>query len=140
MADAPTDQADRPDEPGGPESSHLSAAISEINPAASVVDRHQPVPAAFAPIASLDEPAQTPAPAAVAAEPEPEVLAPAAEVVVRTRGGVPLADIESHISEFAADVAGSLSPFGDDVEFPLPIERLGYRHPVPANRPALAGA
>jgi succinate dehydrogenase / fumarate reductase iron-sulfur subunit len=50
-----------------------------------------------------------------------------------------LADIESHISEFAADVAGSLSPFGDDIEFPLPVERLGYRHPGPANRPALAG-
>jgi len=46
---------------------------------------------------------------------------------------------EAHLSEFAADMAGSLSPFGQDVEFPLPAERLGYRHPGPANRPALAG-
>lgn len=51
----------------------------------------------------------------------------------------PMSDIESHISEFAADVAGSLSPFGDDLEFPLPLERLSYQHPGPANRPALAG-
>jgi succinate dehydrogenase / fumarate reductase iron-sulfur subunit len=49
------------------------------------------------------------------------------------------AEIHAHIDEFAADVAGSLSPFGDDIEFPLPLERLGYRHPGPANRPALAG-
>jgi succinate dehydrogenase / fumarate reductase, iron-sulfur subunit len=49
------------------------------------------------------------------------------------------AEIHAHISEFAADVAGSLSPFGDDLEFPLPLGRLGYRHPGPANRPALAG-
>ena len=48
-------------------------------------------------------------------------------------------EIEAHIDEFAADVAGALSPFGDDLEFPLPLERLGYQHPGPANRPALAG-
>ena len=49
------------------------------------------------------------------------------------------ADFHSAVSEFAANVAGSLSPFGDDVEFPLPSENLGYRHPRPVNRPALAG-
>jgi succinate dehydrogenase / fumarate reductase iron-sulfur subunit len=57
------------------------------------------------------------------------------------RIGAPLTpeEFEAHISEFAADVAGAMSPFGDDVEFPLPSERLGYEHPGPANRPRLAG-
>jgi hypothetical protein len=48
-------------------------------------------------------------------------------------------EAEFHISEFAAEFAGGMSPFGDDVEFPLPVERLGYRHPGPADRPHLAG-
>lgn len=43
-----------------------------------------------------------------------------------------------HVSELAADLPGSLSPFGADVEFPLPLERLRYTHPTRANRPALA--
>jgi hypothetical protein len=43
-----------------------------------------------------------------------------------------------HVSELAADLAGSLSPFGPDVEFPLPLERVRYTHPSPANRPHLA--
>ena len=48
-------------------------------------------------------------------------------------------DFHSTVSEFAANVAGSLSPFGEDVEFPLPSDRLGYQHPRPVNRPNLAG-
>jgi hypothetical protein len=32
------------------------------------------------------------------------------------------------ISEVAFDRPGSPSPFGEDVTFPLPIERLQYRH------------
>ena len=44
-----------------------------------------------------------------------------------------------HISEFTAEFAGGMSPFGDDLEFPLPVEKLGYRHPGPADRPHLAG-
>jgi succinate dehydrogenase / fumarate reductase iron-sulfur subunit len=43
-----------------------------------------------------------------------------------------------NVSEFAADQAGSLSPFGTDVEFPLPVEQLTYTHPSPADRPNLA--
>lgn len=34
------------------------------------------------------------------------------------------------VSEFAFDRAGAASPFGDDITFPVPIERLTYRHPV----------
>lgn len=45
---------------------------------------------------------------------------------------------EFHISEFAADLAGSLSPFGPELEFPLPVERITYTHPGPENRPHLA--
>jgi succinate dehydrogenase / fumarate reductase iron-sulfur subunit len=44
-----------------------------------------------------------------------------------------------HISELAADVAGAMSPFGPDVEFPLPLDRIDYRHPTPAEWPHRAG-
>jgi hypothetical protein len=55
------------------------------------------------------------------------------------RGGDDLFRVgDFHVSELAADLAGSLSPFGPDVEFPLPVDRLRYRHPSPANRPHLA--
>jgi succinate dehydrogenase / fumarate reductase iron-sulfur subunit len=33
------------------------------------------------------------------------------------------------VSEFAADRAGAASPFGDDLTFPVPPERLTYEHP-----------
>lgn len=43
-----------------------------------------------------------------------------------------------HISELAADMAGSLSPYGQDVDFPLPLDKIRYVHPGPADRPHLA--
>jgi hypothetical protein len=43
-----------------------------------------------------------------------------------------------HVSELAADMAGSLSPFGPEIEFPLPVDRLRYTHPTAADRPHLA--
>jgi succinate dehydrogenase / fumarate reductase iron-sulfur subunit len=43
------------------------------------------------------------------------------------------------VSEFAAEVQGGLSPFGEDVQLPLPTESLGYRHPSEEDRPRLAG-
>ena len=49
------------------------------------------------------------------------------------------ADADFHVSEFAADFAGAMSPFGQDVEFPLPLDRLSYIHPTPAERPHRAG-
>jgi succinate dehydrogenase / fumarate reductase iron-sulfur subunit len=33
------------------------------------------------------------------------------------------------VSEFAADRAGASSPFGDDISFPVPADRLTYEHP-----------
>jgi hypothetical protein len=45
-----------------------------------------------------------------------------------------------HVNELAADMAGSLSPFGPDVELPLPLDRITYRHPSPSDRPNLAPA
>ena len=33
------------------------------------------------------------------------------------------------VSEFAFDRAGAGSPFGDDITFPVPAERLSYEHP-----------
>lgn len=43
------------------------------------------------------------------------------------------------VSEFAAESPGALSPFGPEVEFPLPFQRLSYRHPSPAERPHRPG-
>jgi len=43
-----------------------------------------------------------------------------------------------HVDEFAADKAGSMSPFGAEVEFPLPLDELRYTHPGPEARPRLA--
>jgi hypothetical protein len=42
------------------------------------------------------------------------------------------------VSELVSDAAGAHSPYGD-VEFPQPVEKLLYRHPIPAERPRLAG-
>jgi len=44
-----------------------------------------------------------------------------------------------HVSELATDHAGAQSPFGADVEFPLPYERLSYRHPTVHELPRRAG-
>jgi hypothetical protein len=33
------------------------------------------------------------------------------------------------VSEFAFDRPGAASPFGDDVTFPVPVDRLTYEHP-----------
>jgi hypothetical protein len=41
------------------------------------------------------------------------------------------------VSEFAAEVQGGLSPFGEDVQLPLPVDALTYRHPSAAERPRL---
>ncbi|MDT0260830.1 hypothetical protein [Jatrophihabitans lederbergiae] len=46
---------------------------------------------------------------------------------------------EHPVNELLADKAGSQSPFGDDLTFPLPVESLYYRHPGPENRPHRAG-
>ncbi|MEO8888417.1 MAG: hypothetical protein ABI301_03565 [Jatrophihabitantaceae bacterium] len=46
--------------------------------------------------------------------------------------------IDFHVNELAADKAGALSPFGPDVQFPLPLDRIRYTHPSPADRPHLA--
>ena len=41
------------------------------------------------------------------------------------------------VSEFAAEVQGGLSPFGDDMQLPLPAEEIIYRHPGAEDRPHL---
>jgi succinate dehydrogenase / fumarate reductase, iron-sulfur subunit len=43
------------------------------------------------------------------------------------------------VSEFAAEVQGGLSPFGEDLELPLPTDAITYHHPTDADRPHLAG-
>ena len=55
----------------------------------------------------------------------------------RERSAVP--DGQLPVSEFAAEVQGGLSPFGEDVEFPLPPDQVAYRHPAPEDRPHRAG-
>jgi hypothetical protein len=41
------------------------------------------------------------------------------------------------VSELMSEAAGAHSPFGD-LEFPLPVEQLFYKHPNRAERPHLA--
>lgn len=43
-----------------------------------------------------------------------------------------------HVNELAADQAGSLSPFGPEMQFPLPLDAIRYTHPSRADRPHLA--
>ena len=43
-----------------------------------------------------------------------------------------------HVNELAADQAGALSPYGPELEFPLPAEQLRYEHPDAKARPHLA--
>lgn len=43
------------------------------------------------------------------------------------------------VTELVAEVQGGLSPFGEDVEFPLPMDKVAYRHPTAEDRPHLAG-
>ncbi|MEO6885701.1 MAG: hypothetical protein ABI232_05350 [Jatrophihabitantaceae bacterium] len=43
-----------------------------------------------------------------------------------------------HVNELAADKAGAMSPFGPDLDLPLPVDQLRYTHPGPADRPNLA--
>jgi succinate dehydrogenase iron-sulfur subunit len=59
------------------------------------------------------------------------------EAAPRERSVVP--DGHLPVSEFAAEVQGGLSPFGEDVEFPLPAEEIAYRHPGADDRPHLLG-
>ncbi len=47
------------------------------------------------------------------------------------RGGTrsqPAKDGRLPVSEVAYDRPGGPSPFGDDIEFPLPVEELRYTH------------
>lgn len=38
---------------------------------------------------------------------------------------------EGHaVTEFTSSRAGALSPFGDDIKFPLPVSLLRYEHPT----------
>lgn len=43
------------------------------------------------------------------------------------------------VSELVSERSGPLSPFGEDVEFPLPPEQVSYVHPSAADRPNMAG-
>jgi hypothetical protein len=42
------------------------------------------------------------------------------------------------VSELVAERPGPLSPFGEDVEFPLPPDKVAYVHPTAADKPAMA--
>ncbi|MDQ2837846.1 MAG: hypothetical protein M3Y42_20195 [Actinomycetota bacterium] len=42
---------------------------------------------------------------------------------------------EHPVNELLSNKAGSQSPFGDDVSFPLPVDSLFYAHPGPENLP-----
>lgn len=42
---------------------------------------------------------------------------------------------EHPVNELLSNKAGSQSPFGDDIAFPVPVDSLFYQHPGPDNRP-----
>lgn len=44
------------------------------------------------------------------------------------------------VSELASDRQGALAPYGEDLQLPLPVDRLGYQHPSAADRPHLLDA
>jgi hypothetical protein len=46
--------------------------------------------------------------------------------------------VNFNVNELAADQAGGLSPFGPELEFPLPVSKINYTHPGPGDRPHLA--
>lgn len=62
-----------------------------------------------------------------------------AEQYYHREPGTDLEIVDFKVNELAADQAGGLSPFGPDREFPLPVEKIRYTHPGPADRPRLAG-
>jgi hypothetical protein len=41
------------------------------------------------------------------------------------------------VTELLGEMAGSLSPFGEDHSFPLPVDRIRYAHPT--DKPNRAG-
>lgn len=45
--------------------------------------------------------------------------------------------IDFVVSELVSDAPGAHSPFGD-LEFPLPVAKLFYKHPTREERPRLA--
>lgn len=42
----------------------------------------------------------------------------------------PAGEGEHAVTEFTSSHTGALSPFGDDIKFPLPHEMLRYEHPT----------
>jgi succinate dehydrogenase / fumarate reductase iron-sulfur subunit len=91
----------------------------------------------------IEDPSPAPGPAA-GQDPPPARVEPATpgEWVVRAPAGLERAlevpppqgpalgpDGKLPLSEFLIDRAGAASPFGDDVSFPVPPERLRYFHP-----------
>ncbi len=45
--------------------------------------------------------------------------------------------VDFQVSELVSDSVGAHSPYGD-TEFPVPVDKLLYRHPRPEDRPHLA--
>jgi hypothetical protein len=58
------------------------------------------------------------------------------ELEAQPRGPEPAEKLP--VSELVAERPGPLSPFGEDVEFPLPPDRVSYVHPRPEDKPRLA--
>jgi hypothetical protein len=49
----------------------------------------------------------------------------------------PTSAIDFNVSELVSDAAGAHSPYGN-LDFPLPVAKLLYKHPKPEERPHLA--
>lgn len=57
------------------------------------------------------------------------------DVQLRNPGGYLVPEGKLPVNEALFDRAGSPSPFGDDVVFPLPASELSYVHPHPDAAP-----
>jgi succinate dehydrogenase / fumarate reductase iron-sulfur subunit len=53
------------------------------------------------------------------------------EVEPAGRAAPPRADGRLPVTEFTLDRSGAASPYGDDVEFPMPVQEINYQHPEP---------
>jgi len=81
----------------------------------------------------LDEPARTPVPVGAGPAATPEVHTAGTPFTSARQGEAPPVrdDGKMDVAELALPHQGGPSPFGDDQEFPLPLEDLTYNPPAP---------
>ena len=80
----------------------------------------------------LDEPASVPQRGLVSASTPANADAARAGTPPAGQAAAVGPDGRLAVTEFTLDRSGAASPFGDDVEFPMPVEDISYQHPTPS--------